>query len=331
MQRMFTTTSNRSYRLLPVFLAMVLVLTACQPALLPPLGRTALVLDTVVTITLYDDSADEAVLADAFAQIEQYEALFSRTRADSDIVRLNQAGGMPIEVDSLTAAVLTAACEWAERSDGAFDPTIGAVSALWDFHGETAVLPDSDKLAEGLETVGWRGLHIEGTRAWLENSAAMVDLGGIAKGYIAAQLAEFLRGRGVHAAMLDLGGDVYVLGDNRRVGIRNPHDSAQLAVTVSVSNQAVVSSGNYERGFVLDGRRYHHLLDPETGFPADTGLASVTIISSNPIAADALSTACFIMGLERAVALVDTIPEVEGVFIGADGEVHITAGVVTVR
>lgn len=290
-----------------------------------PLVRDTVAMDTVISISLYDNQ-DEALIAACFDRLAEYEALFSRTDPESEVARLNAAGeAMTLSTD--TRELLALGKAFSERTNGAFDITIAPVSALWDFSSGT--LPDAAALANAAARVDWRALDVTETGATLQNGAA-VDLGGIAKGYAADRLAEYLRAEGVTSALLDLGGNVYALGDKNgkpfSVGIRDPQNEASLAAVVRVRDKSVVTSGVYERGFTKDGVRYHHLLDPKTGYPVQNGLASVTIVSERSVEADALSTACFVLGLQDGLALVEATDGVEALFIAADGSLIASSG-----
>ena len=307
-------------------MAAVLWLLGGCAAAAQPLTESRVALDTVVTLTLYD-TTDRALLTDCFDEIARYEALFSRTRADSEIAALNAADGAEVALSADTRDLLAIGRDYGARTDGALDITIGPVSALWDFEAET--VPDAAALSDAAARVNWRALELTDTGARLPAGMA-VDLGGIAKGYIADRLAERLRAAGVDSALLDLGGNIYALGkkDGRpfAVGIRDPQDANALAAVVRVSDRSVVTSGVYERGFERDGVTYHHLLDPATGWPVQNGLSSVTIVSDRSVDGDALSTACFVRGLADGLALVEATDGVEALFIETDGTLHASSG-----
>lgn len=294
-----------------------------------PLSRTGFALDTVVTVTLYEGQSGAALDA-CFAQLKRYEALFSRTAEGSDIWNLNHAGGEWTPVAAETAELLLLAQRLAVQTQGAFDPTIAPVSALWDLTAEAPQLPDADRLAEAAVHVDYTCLEVAGDRARLTDPAAAVDLGGIAKGYISDRLADCLRENGVSAALIDLGGNIYALGQRAegafRIGIRDPADEQATAAVIPATDKAVVTSGVYERGFTLDGVRYHHLLDPATGMPVQNGLASVTVVCADAARADALSTACFVLGLTDGMALIEALDGAEALFIEADGTATASSG-----
>lgn len=316
------------YRLCWLGLALMVFLGGCTRSAAKPIERTAFLLDTTVTISLYQPQ-DPAVLDGCIQRIQRYEQLFSRTVAQSDIGRLNVAGGQPVTVSADTAALLQAGIRYSELSGGAFDCTIAPAAACWDFTAEPPQLPDAAALANAAEQVDYRRIRVEGTQVQLDGAQTQVDLGGIAKGYIADRLRDYLLEQGVESALINLGGNVLAVGQKDKtpwkIGIRDPLGDG-LAAVITLKEGSVVTSGAYERGFTLDGVRYHHILDPETGWPVNNGLASVTIVSAQSVDGDALSTACFVLGLEKGKALVESLDGIEALFIHQDGTLTATPG-----
>lgn len=314
--------------------AVVLVLGGCHRTARAPLTRSTVALDTTVTIAVYDENASTEVLDDCVQRIQHYEALFSRTRAGSDVYRLNTAGGAWVTVDAETRALMQQALTVCRESGGKFDITVAPVTSLWNFSSESPTVPDKAALAEAVTHVGYDKLEIDGDRVRLTDPAAGVDLGGVAKGYIADRLREYLVSQKVSGALIDLGGNVLAVGDKQgeafRVGIRDPQDSAALAATVAVRDRSVVTSGSYERGFTQDGVYYHHLLDPASGYPVNNGLAAVTILSDQSMVGDMLSTTCFVLGEQDGLALVERTDGVEALFVRADGTQVASSGFETV-
>ena len=220
------------------------------------------------------------------------------------------------------------------ESGGKFDITVAPITSLWNFSSESPVVPDKAALAEAVTHVGYDKLEIDGDRVRLTDPAAGVDLGGVAKGYIADRLREYLVSQKVSGALIDLGGNVLAVGDKQgeafREGIRDPQDSAALAATVAVRDRSVVTSGSYERGFTQHGVYYHHILDPASGYPVNNGLAAVTILSEQSVVGDMLSTTCFVLGEEEGLALVERTDGVEALFVRADGTQVTSSGFATV-
>lgn len=280
--------------------------------------------DTVVTITLY--GADDTLLQDIWAACARYEALLSKTVPDSDVSRINLSGGMPAAVDPETVQILRRAGELSRATGGAFSVTIAPLTALWDFTGGTRRMPTEAQRLAALPLVDDTRIAIDDGAVTLPQGM-QIDLGGIAKGYIADRVADLCRGR-AQAAVISLGGNVYVLGDKPdgspfRVGIRDPFagEDSPLAV-VSVYDATVVTSGTYERGFDVDGVWYHHILDPKTGLPARSDLVSATVICGDSMTADAIATACIVLGREESIRLMNTLG-LSGVLIARDGSVTV--------
>lgn len=294
-----------------------------------PISRTGFAFDTVITITVYSEE-DAALLDGCFALADHYEKLLSKTLPESDVSRINTSHGEPVSVDLETREVLRTAIYYADLSDGAFDPTIGALSSLWNFHPEHPVLPSDEEIQKALRTVDYQSITIDDTAGTvaLGNPESALDLGGIAKGYIADRLKEYLLEHGVQSGLINLGGNVLTLGkkpdgQSYRIGVQKPFAAEGEAITtLSVSNQSLVSSGVYERYFEQDGTLYHHILDTKTGYPVQNNLLGVTILSEKSVDGDALSTICLCLGLKDGMELIESLPGVEAVFITKDMALH---------
>lgn len=321
-------TGKKCIRIQALALCLLLcTLTACasRPADTPVITRNGFFFNTFIQISIYD-TADEAVLDGCMALADRYEKLFSATKEDSDISRINNARGKAVTVDAETVSLLETAISYSEKTNGRFDATIGAVSSLWNFSEDPkGPVPDEARIAEALTHVGYQNIVIDEGTVRLKDRYARIDCGAIAKGYIADRLKDYLLEQGVGSALINLGGNVLAVGEKPagahgsepfRVGIQQPFDTqGKTIAVVPVSDCSTVSSGNYERFFEADGKLYHHILDPETGYPADNGLAGVTILCEASVDADALSTACFLMGAEDGRAFVEEIPGAEALFI----------------
>lgn len=277
--------------------------------------------DTVVTVTLYD--GEEGLLDEIMAACDRYEKLLSKTVEGSDVDRINKAGGESVTVDAETWEILRRAKEISQMTDGAFAVTIAPLSAMWDFTGGTQRMPTDEQRLSALPLVDDSAIILgEGNTVTLPKGA-QIDLGGIAKGYIADKVAELVQGR-ASGAVLSLGGNVYVLGHKPdgtvfNVGIQDPHGPSPIA-SVSVTDISVVTSGIYERQFEKDGVTYHHILDPKTGLPSQSDLASATIVAKSSMDADALATALIVLGREKALQLMQE-QGIEGVLITRDRQV----------
>ena len=294
--------------------------------------KTGTYFDTVITITLYD--ADQVSLIDkCFEMADHYEKLFSRTIPDSDVSRINAANGEFVTVDEETLGLIEYGLHYCEISDGRFDITIGALSDLWDITNNPGIVPEEEKIRNALDTIGYQNLLIEGNQVALTDAGTRLDLGGIAKGYIADKMKEYLQSEGVTSGMINLGGNVLTIGDKPdgskySVAVQKPFDEMNSPLAVlQISDQTVVSSGIYERYFELDNKIYHHILDTSTGYPIENNLLGVTIICDKSVDGDGLSTTCFSLGLEEGMKLIESIDHTEAVFITDDYELHCSSGI----
>ena len=312
-------------------LCAALLLTVAGCARAEPEKQTAVgfYLDTVITLTAYVEDAD--VLQDALEECGRYEKLLSRTVEGSDVWRVNHAAGQPVQVSQDMLEILQTAIEVSERSGGAFDVTIAPASTLWNFTSGEAKLPDAEALAEAAARVDYRKIGIEGDAVTLPEGM-MIDLGGIAKGYIADAVKAFLVDRGVESAVLSFGGNIVTIGTKPdgspwKVGIQDiDKPTGEYMLVARNYGGSVVTSGIYERGFEYDGVHYHHILDPATGWPVQNELASVTIFSDDSMWGDALSTAAFALGTEDGMALIESLDGIEAVFIAKDRSAKYTSG-----
>lgn len=291
-------------------------------------------MDTVMTVRVYDGPRDEAVQA-ARQAVEELDGLLSRTNPDSQLSALNaHAGdGAFVEVDSRVSELLSFAKSMSQLLPGDFDITIAPVMDAWGFTTDTRQVPDPQVLADALALVdsGRLLLDEEASAARLEDAGMEVDLGAVAKGYAAGQAAAAIRAAGATSALLDLGGNVTALGRKAdgsawQVGVKDPQDTDQTLCVLSMEDQTASTSGGYERYFEEDGVVYHHIIDPETGYPADSGLLSVTVVSADHALADALSTALFVAGEEEALDFWRSRTDFELVLCTADGRVVVTQG-----
>ena len=306
--------------------AALCLLTGCTAK---PVIKEAFMLDTFVALTVY---GEEKALDDALGLCALYEEQYSRTRGGF-VGLINAADGAPVYVAAETKALLQAALAYSAMSDGFFDITIGGVSALWDFTSGEAVLSHADDIENALTGVGYENLIIEDNAVRLANSAQL-DLGAIAKGYIADRMAENLAASGAEAAVVNLGGNIVTVGNRPgggmwEIGVQKPFAAArELAGVLRFhGGMAVVTTGVYERGFNADGVYYHHILDPATGYPAASDLVSVTILHESGMAADALGTVVFGMGAEAGLEFLNNLPGAEGVLITTDDVILTTTGI----
>lgn len=319
--------------------ALLTALTACGPTTAKPTptptpqrrSQVGFYFDTVVTMEVYTD--DEDLLSRAQTECQRYDNLLSKTYEGSDVWNINHANGERVAVSDETREILQKALEYSRLSEGIFDVTVEPCVALWDFTGENmGVLPDETALAEAAGKVDWTQIDVNDEGVLLP-AGMTIDLGAIAKGYITDRIAQFLRDGGVECGFLNFGGNVLVIGNKPdgsqwNIGIQDPlgKRDQNIVGAARVSDQAVVTSGIYERGFDLGGVRYHHILDTSTGWPVQNELAGVTIIAGDAFDADALSTTVFAMGVEQGTAFIEGLEGIEAIFVTRDDTVTWTSG-----
>lgn len=316
--------------LLTAVLMTISVSSCDSPPETESLSATGTYFDTVVTIEVWGSTRD--ILNHCMDMCESYEQLFSTHIETSEVSEINRAAGHPVTVSSETAELISLGCRYGELSGGKFDITIAPASTLWDFHNKDhPVIPDTEELAQAVSHIDYQCVQVDGCTVTLSDPEARIDLGGIAKGYIADRIKEYLESEGIEHALINLGGNMLAVGGREdgtdfRIGIQKPFsETGTVMASVSVSDRSVVSSGNYERYFEQDGVLYHHILDPDTGYPADTGLYQVTILSDSSADGDALSTTCFVLGLEKGMELVRSLDNVEAIFVTSDMQVHLSS------
>lgn len=291
-----------------------------------PIERRGFMMGTAVSIRAL---ADEETLEAAFGLLHSLDETLSAHLETSEIGRVNAEAGSPTQLSPQTASLLAEALAWAERTDGAFDPTLRPLTRLWSGDGQNHRPPTEEAVARGLGDIGWKRVRLDGDSLLLETAMGL-DLGGIAKGHAADETARLLRERHVASALIDLGGNIVVIGGRPdggpwRIGIQDPRKSrGECLGVVEVRDLSVVSSGNYERFFEWEGRRYGHIVDPSTGCPADSDLSGVTVLSERSLDGDALATALFVMGREKASALAGELEKEGFAFIlaGDDGTLY---------
>lgn len=316
-----------------------------------PISISSIKLNTAVQITIYD-SQDKALLDDCLALCDKYELVFSRTNEKSELYKLNhrkdtsdkdpnadgQTTPYPVSGTADTwhisedlASLLSQGLSITRESDGAFDIAIAPLTSLWDFTAEDPKVPDDAAIQKALPLCSSDGVTIDGQDITLPSDDIQFDVGAIAKGYIADRLKDFLVKKGVNSAIINLGGNILCIGSKPdgtpfKIGIQKPFaDRNETEAVMDITGKSVVSSGIYERCFKQGGKLYHHILNPQTGYPYENGLISVTIISDQSVDGDALSTTCFALGLEDGLKFAEK-KGVQAVFITEDYELHYTDG-----
>jgi len=292
---------------------------------------------TEIALTAWtsDDSRTEAAFAAVFGEFDRLDAMMSVWTDGSDIVRLNEAaGGHPVPVSTETREVLRVARQVSEWTDGRFDVTFAALSGLWKFDNQDKDdrIPDRREIEKRLPLINYRDVEVDDQKgtAFLKRKGMRVNLGGIGKGYAVDRSVEILRRSGMRDFMIQAGGDMYVGGTRGdrpwRVGIRDPRGPADRSFAMlDLTDGTFSTSGDYERFFMKDGRRYHHILDLSVGEPA-RGCRSVTLVTERAVIADALAKGVFILGPDAGMALIERTPGVQGVIVSAKNEVLISSG-----
>lgn len=298
-----------------------------------PISKSTFMLNTIITVTIYD-SEDEEIINQAFELCKEYENLLSKTIETSEIFKLN--GRSPDQniftLSDKTKEVIERALYYSDLSEGAFDITIEPVSSLWDFTNGTAIIPPAADIEHAIRYVDYKNISLDKNILTFLSPNTSLDLGAIAKGYVADKMKAFLQEQGVESAIIDLGGNILCVGSKPdgvpfKIGVQKPFEDRNETISVlNIEDMSVVSSGIYERNFILDGVNYHHLLDTKTGYPLDNGLVSVTIISKESVDGDGLSTTCFALGLDEGIALLNTLEDVYGIFITEDYEIYYSEG-----
>ena len=324
---------NKKIVFLIVLVVLLLFLTGCtnNSEELPQAEDNVFLMDTLVQMRAHGENAEIAV-EKSMARIREIENLMSKTIESSDIYKLNNNPGEEIEIDKESMTVLKRAKEYAELTEGDFDPTIGALVELWGIGSEDAVVPTESEVEQVLNNVDYQYLKLGESYAEITKAGVNLDLGGIAKGYAAEEVKKVVQEYDVEHAFVNLGGNVLVIGDKVdgspwKIGIQDPRAGrGNVMAVIDAVDLTIVTSGNYERYFKEDGKLYHHILDPQTGYPADNNLLSVSIISKNSFDADALSTAVYVMGLEKGMEFIESMENIDVMFITKELDVYLSSG-----
>jgi thiamine biosynthesis lipoprotein len=319
---------QKPLKTLPAILALALFFASCAAA---GQWREEFALGTICRLRIFEAAPERAYRA-AFSRLRELEGVLSANLETSDLEKVNRnAGEAPVAVRPELIAVLSRALWFAEQtadSEGhaAFDPTIGPLVKLWDIGGSDGRVPSQEEIDAALSYVDWREVELDGERGtvFLRRAGMRLDLGAIAKGYAADEAAAALKREGVSRALIDLGGNIYALGERGggrpfQIGLQDPREPRGAYIGVIAARDiSVVTSGDYERFFESDGTRYHHILSSKTGFPVRSPFRSVTITAQSSIDADALSTAVFALGAERGTALIAAYNGAGSVFVFED-------------
>lgn len=296
-----------------------------------PVSQEIFAMDTYMTVTAYGDNAQKGV-TDAVAEIQRLDNLLSIGKEDSEISKLNKSGSAALSDD--TAVMVAKALDLYNSTGGAFDITVLPLMELWGFTTQEYYVPTEDEIQSALQRVGADKLTWdESTKTLTLGDKQEIDLGGIAKGFTSSRIMEIFKKDGVTCGMVSLGGNVHLLGTKQdgsawRVGIQDPNNTDDMLGVLEANDCAVITSGAYERNFEKDGVTYHHIIDPATGKPSNSGLTSVTIVSKDGTLADGLSTSLFVMGKDKAIAYwKQHADEFDTILVDKDRNVYITEGI----
>lgn len=333
--------------------AIIITQTACAAKENEPVSDTEYdLLNTTCTITIYDMRQSDAqnVIDEAFSLCKDYENKLSKTIEGSDVYKINHSNGKPVFVSGSTAFLVQKGIYYGEISEGRFDITVGRLSNLWDFNSDNPKVPSDQEIQQAINTIDYTKLHLKQSalkneaenqeseeskaNVWNDNPNSELDLGGIAKGYIADRVSQFLVDKGVKSAIVNLGGNIVAVGTKKdgsawNIGVEKPFSGrSEIVGSVQVKNKTVVTSGIYERMFEENGVLYHHILDVKTGYPAESDVEAVTLVADfgKSVDCDALSTTCLMLGVKKGIAFIESIDGIEAAFIDKNGNISVTSG-----
>ncbi|WP_027702669.1 FAD:protein FMN transferase [Metaclostridioides mangenotii] len=299
-----------------------------------PVSKTEMFMGTVIKVTLYDHQGDE-VMDKVFDKLKEIDDIVSINKKGTEIDEVNKNAGIkPVKMSDTSFDIISSGLKYSKLSNGDYDITVGPLVKLWSIGLPEAKVPTQDEIDNAKKLIDYDKVQInEDTKeVYLEEKGMMLDLGSIAKGYAADEALRVLKEAGVKRAIVDLGGNIFAMGSKSEdkgwtIGIQDPVELRGNALgSLEVKNKTVVTTGIYERFIEKDGVKYHHILNPETGYPYDTNISGISIIADKSIDADALSTLIFTKGLEDGLKMVDDMKNVEAVFVTYDKQVYITSG-----
>lgn len=326
--------SKRKKKLLCIslgFILMCITLSSCAKSQ-KVYKKESFMLGTIISLKYYGKNGDKAI-DESIGKIRNIENKMSVNIASSEICKVNNNSGKEdIVIGKENLYVIEKALEYSKLTGGAFDISIEPVVKLWGIGTEKARVPKKEEIEDKLKLVNFKDILIKNNKLFLNRKGMALDLGGIAKGYAADELKKVVQKYNLERAFINLGGNLYIYGGKENgeplnIGIQDPcAKQGEYFSVLKVKNKSVVTSGNYERYFIKNGKRYHHILDPKTGYPAEKGLISTTIISDKSIDGDALSTSTYILGLEKGRKLIESLKGVEAIFVTKDKKVYTTRG-----
>lgn len=316
-------------RLQGIFIFILVFSAGCYEPV-KEIKQSRIVMNTFCEITCYEKNvqqADKAIDA-AFGEIERLEKLFSKFDENSEVSKINKNAGIQnVEAGHEVLRLIQDSIYYSEISEGNFDITIGPLMEIWGFVRKTYTIPDKKLIQETLRHIGYKNIFIsmQDSTIHFRDSLVKIDLGGIAKGFAVDRAKDVLVSKGIDSALINLAGNMYALGrppgkNSWYIGIQDPRDKNKIIKKVKLKNQAISTSGDYERFFEIDGKRYSHIINPITGEPA-RGIISVTVITDSAEEADALSTAIFVMGEEKGMELAKSLKNLQVFMVKENGKV----------
>lgn len=325
-------------RLIIIFICFIMIInmTGCAAENdSEPISATHFCLDTEATITIFRmNSMNNAsgVINECFLMCDEFEQKISRTIDSSEISKINSLSEENVSIDYTTKSIIQESLYFSKISNGAFDITIAPIVELWDIKNNQEILPSRTKIKKALSYVDYKKINVEKNSVSIPKNAK-IDLGGIAKGYLADSLKEYMISKGVTSAIINLGGNILTIGkkddnSNFTIGIQKPFGtgSNNYSAKIDINDKSVVTSGIYQRYFEKNGKIYHHIFDPKTGYPVENDLYSVTIISDSSKDGDALSTAAFVLGKKDGMKLINSLDNIEAVFIDSGENIILSDG-----
>lgn len=297
--------------------------------------KNSYALGTIINLKAIGNKAEKAI-TEAIERLNNIDDKMSAFKEYSDISKINSKSGVALEaINKDTFFVVKKAVEYSKILEGAFDPTIRPLVKLWNIGTNEERIPEKGKIEDTLKLVNYNDVILDESNQtiMLKNKEQALDVGGIAKGFAADEVRDIFYKNNIKSALIDLGGNIFALGSKKdgtpwRIGIQNPFKPrGEFVGILSVKNKSVVTSGNYERYFMKDGQRFHHILDPKTGYPSKSKIISATIISDNSIDGDGLSTGVYILGVDKSLNIIESIGGIDAIFITEDKKIYTTSGI----
>ncbi len=289
--------------------------------------RTQILLGTVVEIQIIDNDEQKAedAIRKAFAEIKRIDDLFTTYNEQSPVWKINNSSDTLIKVDEEIYNLLVLCDSVTKISDGCFDVTLDNLTKVWGFYTDNPALPEKESILGALDLCGWKNLNLTGDATIIKKKKVGLNFGAIAKGYAVDQAIKIIGNFGIKRALVNAGGEIKVIGQDWKIGIQHPRDEREIIAAIKLNNNSVATSGDYEQFFEVDGIRFHHILDPKTGYPA-RGVQSVTVINESNTFADALATAVFVMGKENGMKLIENLDNTEAMIIDEEGNIFYSKG-----